>query len=357
MPDDPLPNGTSDGEPAEQPTDPDYASVRDFLLYGMSLPERTLRSMTGVVSGTLRESAELLVPRAFRNSKTYHSFIRQGLDFLAEDVGGVKREEDPDAPQVVENFVARKAIGNFIEMAGLATIHLSPLMVLAILSDVAYGSQAYLKEVADDLKRQGVIAETSTVNHVDDLLEAVAGAAKTTASAFDTPPLSVDGLKDTINRTREAVTSIDPTKVIPQAEAQRLWNEIHETATNQGVNPFAVSSAMTLYSLGKIGQFGRGALSTVKAAGTLLDRHIIDHYGEALTDIREKGIYVSLSETSRPYIEAVWWNFSSEKSTVTEDVLSGKLIGQAYGAVRRWLGGTEQASPKQNDADPPPPPA
>ena len=206
---------------------------------------------------------------------------------------------------------------------------------------MAYGSQAYLKELADELKQQGVIDQQSTIDHVDDLLSAVAGAAKTTASAFDTPPLSVDGTKQTIEQTREAVRSIDPTKVIPQAEVRRMWDEIHHTATSQGVNPMAVSSAMTLYSLGKIGSLGRGALSTVKVAGTLFDRHVIDHYGEALGDIRQRGIYASLAESSRPYIDAVWQNFSTEKTTVTEDVLSGKMIGQAWGAARRWLGGGE----------------
>ena len=323
--------------------DPGYGHVRDFLLFGMSLPERTLRTAVGSVSGALRESASLLVPQAFQHSKTYQALIRQTLDFLAEDVGGVEHSEDPDAPPKVENFVARKAVGNFIEMAGLATVHLSPLMLLAIVSDVAYGSQIYLKEVADDLKRQGVIDQESTVDHVDDLLEAVALAAKTTATAFDTPPLSVEGLKETVRQTREATRAIDPAKVIPQAEVQRLWNEIRETAASQGVNPFAVSSAMTLYSLDKIGLLGRGALSTVKAAGVLFDRHVIDHYTESLHDIRCKGIYASLAQTSRPYIDAVWMNFSTEKTTITEDLCSGKLIGQAWNATRRWLGGGKQS--------------
>ena len=335
-----------DSKPQPDQNDPGYGTVRDFLLFGILLPERTLRSASGVVSGALRESASLLVPQAFRSSKTYNVFVQQMLDFMAEDVGGVERSDDPHAPPKIENYVARKAIGNFVEMAGLATFHLSPMMLLAVVSDVAYGSQAYLKELADELKQQGVIDQESTVDHVDDLLEAVAGAAKTTATAFDTPPLSVDGLKQTINQTREAVTSIDPTSIIPEAEVRRLWEEIHQTATSQGVNPLAVSSAMTLYSLGKIGSLGRGALSTVTAAGTLLDRHVIDHYGDALHDIRQKGIYASLAETSRPYIDAVWLNFSTEKTTVTEDVLSGKLIGQAWGAARRWLGGPEEQQAK-----------
>jgi len=328
-------------EPQRKPDqdDPGFDGVLDYFLYGLSVPERTLRSASGVVGGTLRESASLLVPQAFQNSKTYNVLVEQMLDFMAVDIGGVQGSDEPDTTPKVENYVARKTVGNFIDMAGLATLHLSPLMLLAIVSDVAYGSQAYLQELSDDLKRQGVIAEDSTIDHVDDLLEAVADTAKTTATAFDTPPLSVDGLKQTVAQTREAVESIDPAKVIPQAEVSRLWDEIHETATNQGVNPFAVSSAMTMYSLERIGKLGVGALSTVKAAGTLFDRHVIDHYVDALGDVRERGIYASMSETSKPYIDAVWMNFSSEKTTITEDVLNGRMIGRAWTTARRWLGG------------------
>jgi hypothetical protein len=337
-----------DAERQAREKDPGYATVYDFLLYGISLPERALRSASGVVGGALRESACLLVPQAFRSAQTYRVMIQQMLDFMAEDIGGVERSDDPHAPPKVENYVARKAVGNFLDMAGLATFHLSPMLLLAVFSDLAYGSRAYLKDLAEDLKRQGVIDQHSTVDHVDDLLAAVAGAAKTTAAAFDTPPLSVDGLKQTIDQTREAVRRIDPAKIIPQAEVRRLWEEIHHTATAQGVNPLAVSGAMTLYGLGKIGSLGRGALSTVKAAGTLFDRHVINHYADALEDIRQRGIYASLAETSRPYIDAVWRNFSTRKRTITEDVLSGKLVGEAWVAARRWLGAP---APRQTDRE------
>ena len=59
-----------------EPQDPGYAGVRDFLLYSLSLPERTLRSASGVVGGALRESASLLVPQAFQSSKTYEVVVR-----------------------------------------------------------------------------------------------------------------------------------------------------------------------------------------------------------------------------------------------------------------------------------------
>lgn len=321
----------------EPPDDPGYAQVRNFLLYGLSLPERTLRSAAGVVSGTLRESASLLVPSAFQDSRCYTTMVRQMLDFLAEDVGGVERDQQAGGPPKVENYVARKAVGNFIELSTLATFHLSPFLLLAIVSDVAYGSQAYLHELAGELKAQGVIAEDSTIEHVDDLLSAVGAATDRSAAAFDTPPLSVEGLRETIRQTEEAVRTIDPTKVLPQAELQRLWDDMHELAASQGVRPLAISGAVTLYSLDKIAAVGRGALSGVRAAGTLLDRHVIDHYKEAVADIRRRGIYASLAETSRPYIAAVWKNYSSGTPTLTEHVLSGRLLARGWRSVCGWL--------------------
>jgi hypothetical protein len=331
-----APPSAADG--AIEPVDPGQGGSRQLLLYTLSVPERALRSGAGLVGGALRESTALLVPRAFQNSKTYSVMVRQMLDFLVEDVGGVTRPVTNEQTAKVENFVARKAVGNFIEMAGLATLHLSPLTLLAVVSDVAYGSQTYLKELSCELKQQGVIDENSTIDHADDLLAAIARTSGTMAGAFDTPPLSVDGLRQTIDETRQAVATIDPVKVIPAQELDRMWREMRELADREGVGLLDLSSAVTLTALDKIGHAGRGALSTVTVAGKLFDRHVIDHYEEALGKIREQGFYATLSESSRPYIEAVWGNFSSTKATVTEDIVSGRLIGTVWNSARRWLG-------------------
>jgi len=296
-----------------------------------------------VVGGTLRESATLLVPRAFRNSRTYSIMIQQMLDFLAEDVGGVERAA-ASADQT-KDFVARKAVGSFIDLASLATLHLSPMLLLAIVGDVAYGSRAYLHELGADLKRSGVVDQDSTIDSVDDLLAAVGGAAAATAGSFNAPPISVDGLKRTVDETRAAIARIDPAKVIPQPELRRLWDEIHQIAAQEGLNPVAVSGAITLHALGAIASLGRGALSTATAAGTLFDRHVLEHYASAIREIRTKGVYASLRETSRPYLDAVWSNFSARKTTITEDLFSGRLIGRAWKALRRWLGGKESGTP------------
>src|SRR5439155_4335592 len=158
----------------------------------------------------------------------------------------------------IENYVARKAVGNFVDAAGLLTFHLSPVVILAVLSDVAHGSNAFLKELAAELKQRGLIAEDSTIDHADDLLAAVQSASSRTADAMNTPPLSLVGLKETIAQTRAAVAGVHPTQLIPKAEVKRMWDEMRAVASQEGVSLWTVSSAMTMQVLGKIGAVGRG---------------------------------------------------------------------------------------------------
>jgi hypothetical protein len=307
-------------------------------MYGLSLPERTVRSTTALVGGALHEAGQLLVPQAFRSSRSYGVLIQQSLDFLLSEVGGVTKPaaSDPANPAANQSTVARKAVGSFLDMAGVATLHLSPLAVLAIVSDVAYGSQSYLKELAEELKRAGVIDERSTIHHAADLLDAVREASHVTSGVFDAPPLSVDGMKQTIAQTTQSLRNIDPAKVIPQAELDQMWTSIQEIARKEGVTPFELSSSLALYAVDKVGVVGRGALSSVTVAGNLLDRHIIDHYRAGLREVQTKGLYALLAVTYRPYVDALWSNFSSSRTTITEELLSGRLLGRAWGTMSTW---------------------
>jgi hypothetical protein len=147
-------------------------------------------------------------------------------------------------------------------------------------------------------------------------------------------------LRETVEQTREALKSIDPKSVIPQAEIARVWDEMRDIAQREGVSPLAVSGAITMFTLSRMQTVARGALSGVRVAGRLFDRHVIDHYESAITEIRERGLYTTVRETSGPYIDAVWNNFSTDKETITEELLSGKLLGHGWTAVRRWFGGS-----------------
>ena len=318
---------------------PNTRRIRRYLRYGLSIPERGLRSTAGVVGGALRESAAVLLPQAFRDAKTYQVFVGQMLDFMAEDMGGVQRTALPADEARVEGYVARKTVGNFVELASLATLHLSPMLVLAVVSDVAYGSKAYLNELAEELEKRNVIDDAGAIQKADDLLEAVADASGRTATAFDTPPLSVEGLKETIRETRESLAQIDARNVLPEVELRRLWEGMRRSARQQGVSPFDISGLITLRSLDRIGKLGSGALSSVQAAGTLLDRHVLDHYRVVLADINEVGFYPSLAAASRPYAEAVWRNFALTRPTLTETFLADGGPRRVWNDARAWLSG------------------
>lgn len=330
------PANPSPGTPNAEAT-PSTKGLAQDLLFGISLPERTLRSGVSLLGGALRESTRRLVPRAFQSSKTYSIMVQQMLDYLVEDVGRVAKPERPtDEAPGGDAYLARKAVGNFLEMTWLATLHVSPLTILAVVSDVAYGSQVYLHELADELKREGVIAPDSTISNVDDLLGALSRASSTAATAFDTPPLSLDGLQQTIDQTRQSVRQLDPTRLIPQSEIQRLWREMQELATKEDVSLAEVSGTMALQTLDRVTSVGRGALSTVRVTGNLLDRHLVDHYRLALDEIRRDGLYATLARSSTPYVEAVWLNFSPEQGTLTEDLLTGRLPQQVWQQVSSW---------------------
>ncbi len=337
-----------DGDPANAPDTPSRTALA-HLSYALSLPERAVRGGSGLIGGLARESAELLVPQSFQNSRTYSSMVRQMLDFMVHDMGGVPVGDAPSSTAEIDNYVARKAVGNFLDMASLATLHLSPLVILAAVSDVAHGSQAYLKELSEELKNQGVIDRQSHIDHINDLLGAVSHATAKTGQAFDTPPLSIEALKQTIAETRAAIAG-GGQAVPSEAEVEKLWEQMREISDREGVDLLAVGGAATMQSLGKLDLLSRGALSTAKVAGNLIDRHVLDHYAHALAEIQQKGFYKSVAESSGPYIGAVWDNFHSSRSTITEDLLSGKLLGSGWRTVRGWLSRTDAPPPESTPA-------
>jgi len=333
-------NNTASG--AESP-------LSQFLLYTVSLPERVVRSTVGVAAGAARETAHVLVPQAFQTSKTYELVVVNSLKFLTEDIGGVESTAASATP-AVDQYLARKAVGNFVDFAGLATLHLSPIWVFAIVSDVAYGSKIYLREVAAELRQQGLIHEGSTIERVEDLLKAVQAASAETASLFDTPPISVDQLKATLERTRAAVASADYTAVLPEAELHAHWNEMREIAAKEGVSLLGVSGALTMHMLGKVGAVTKGAIAGANVAGGLLNRNVIGHYADALRTARERGFYPLLRESSAPYVKAVWKNFATERETWTSLILTGKIFRRLWSAMAARF---RRAEPEKPDVLPP----
>ena len=320
----------------EQPQD----SLVDTFVYGLSLPERSARSVSAVVGGFVNETAARLIPAAFRSSRSYNVFVQQALDMMIHDVGGVKNSKQTDQ-DVQETKLAQKAVGGLLDVAGAATLHLSPMTVLAVFNDLAYGSGYYLQKLSEELKREGIIDPQSSIDQVSDLVDALRTTSDKAVGAMDTPPISVDGLTETISQLREELAKVDPVKLIPQAEVQRLWGEMEQMANDADVGLWDVSTTMTMFALNKVTLSTRGALSTITVAGNIFDEHIVSHYSDALDEINQHGLYVTLANVSTPYIEAVWDNFDGTRETWTEELISGRMFGRAWKSVRGWFGGSD----------------
>ena len=297
--------------------------------YSASLPERTIRSAGALAGGFVRESANWIIPSAFRNSKSYSIFVQQMLDFIVSDVGGVKKKalypaKEGNDPQKID--LARKTVGNLLDMTSFVTMHVSPITVLAIFSDVAYGSKVYLNQLTDRLKEQGVIAEDSVVEGAADLVEALESASGHAVGMFDQPPISIDGLKKTLADTQHAVSKIDPTEVLPVSEIDQLWRQMELAASEEDASIWDVSATMSMVALKNIQAVGQGTLVSLDIAGDMFNEHIIEHYWSGLREIEKEGLIPTLSRSSEPYLEAVWSNFAMDRKTWTEQLLSGELL-------------------------------
>lgn len=302
------------------------------LLFGLSLPERLVRSAVGLTAGAVKELAGFIVPAAFQTSKSYEIAITNSLNFLTQTIGGLPGTDAKS--DAAGDAVARKAVGNFVDLAGLATLHVSPMWILAVVSDVCYGTKTYVAEVAKELQAQGVIDDASTIHHVDDILDAIQRASGSAASTFDKPPLSVAELRRSIDETRQSLAQADVRKLIPQAELAGYWNEMQQAAAAENVSLLDVSAAITMNTLSRVSTVSQGALTGVRVAGGILNRNVLGHYRDSLNRLIEKGFYEMVRESYQPYVDAVWSNFSSEKKSWTEQVLDPNNI--SLGMTKVW---------------------
>ena len=103
--------------------------------YVFSLPERVVRSVTGLAAGTARELSHVVLPARVRRSRLYDSIVEKTLQFLIEQVGQI---EDPSttAQPLPDDFLIRRASGNVFELAGIVAFHASPVWVLAAIADL-----------------------------------------------------------------------------------------------------------------------------------------------------------------------------------------------------------------------------
>jgi hypothetical protein len=212
--------------------------VKTYLL---SLPERFMRSTLGLGAGAAREVGEVVLPGAVRRTQLYRNLVDATLRFVIERIGGVEGIYDKNEP-LPENFLLRRTAGNAVEVLGIVAFLASPVWVLAALADVCGAGRQLIPEMADALKEQGLLDRDARFTSVDQILDGLERTSSRVASAINTPPLDVAGLRREWDAIRQEARGIQPSSLPSRDAVAAMWAQLKAEAALQERSVFETSS-------------------------------------------------------------------------------------------------------------------
>ncbi|MCS7001313.1 MAG: hypothetical protein NZ518_00540 [Dehalococcoidia bacterium] len=267
----------------------------------VSLPERALRATAAVVGGAVHETATVVLPPVVRQSKLYQTTVARLLRVVIELIGGVPGQF-ADEPLPVSELMARKTVGNAVEVAGLFAVGLSPLWVLAAVADVAGGTKTYLHALVDELKTVGVLSPHADIPSVDALLTTLADASGTLADTLDVPPLSADDLRATVARLQANADALPTPDDLATAFAR-----LQQAARHEG-RPLREIAGMV-------------ALGAARAGLSVGNERLVRYYQRAAQTIASEGLLAYLGRVSQPYRSRALSHFDPDRVSFTERLL------------------------------------
>lgn len=290
-------------------------------LYALSLPERSVRSLSALTGGVLRELSELALPAKLRGAALYRATAGVGLRFMIEQVGEVQGIYPPQDP-IARKFVYRYAVGTSIEMVGILTLFLSPVWVLAALGDVTRVGKTVFSEIGDALKAEGLIEPDAQFETMGQLLDGLERTSTHLALTVNMPPLDAAGLRREWEQFRENVALLPGARLPAAADVERSWSNLQTASRDVGKSVFSVSAAMGLSALSAVPAnlqwLSRSALVAARTTGTVVGSAFLDHYAAAGSELRRSGFSAYFAKHSRPYLVAAVRNFLPQKRSWTE---------------------------------------
>ena len=306
-------------------TDRLRALSRRSGVYVLSLPERTVRSVSALAGGLVRETTAVALPIGVRRSRLYRNLVDVTLQFLIEKVGQVDPIEGADQRELAENFLARRAAGNGIELMGLLAFRASPVWVLAALADVCGFGKQLIPEIAEELKKAGLLEASQSFATMEQLLGGLEGSAAQLAETVNVPPLDVAGLRSEWAKLVTEVKRLPAPQLPTSASVRRVWNELREEAAAQNRSVFVLSSLLAIDAVGALPQralvLSKSAAIALGASGTVVADALLAHYRAALQEIRATGVISYAVRQLAPYGRAALAAFRPSRETLT-----GKLL-------------------------------
>src|SRR5262249_23709285 len=148
---------------------------------------------------------------------------------LIEEVGGVEGAYSPAEGELAKDFFVRRAAGNVIEIAGIVTFRASPVWVLAVLADLSGAGREMIAEIAEALKKDGLLDPNRSFETVDQLL-GLDRTAGQLAETVNTPPLDVATLREEWAKIRAEAGRIPRASLPAPATLWSGWRDLKEEA-------------------------------------------------------------------------------------------------------------------------------
>ncbi|HTR35072.1 MAG TPA: hypothetical protein VMH80_04175 [Bryobacteraceae bacterium] len=288
--------------------------------YVISLPERMVRSAAALAGGLIREIGKVSVPAAVRRTKSYQMMVDVALRYMIEQLGEV-RGVYPSEGELASNFLLRRTAGHGIELAGLLAFRASPVWIMAALADVSGAGRQIVREIAEALQEEGLLARQSRFDTIDQLLEGLAETAGQVADVCNAPPLDVAGLRNEWVAFRESASKIPPRHLPSALLLRRHWEELRAEAAVQNRGVFELSSMMAIAAIARapvtLVKITRAANRAVWRTGQTLGGSALLHYSQTVREIHERGYAAYWSEEFRPYLHAAAAQFSPKHRSST----------------------------------------
>lgn len=299
--------------------------VSDIRGYLCSLPERVLRSVSALAAGTMREVSEAAVPGRLRRTRLYHLMVDSTLRFLIEQVGQVEGTYSGNDDEM-KDFLIRRTAGNVIEVAGIIAFYASPVWVLAALADVSGAGRDLVAEIAEELKKEGLLDPGQRFETVEQLLDGFEGMSGRLALSVNAPPLDVETLRKEWGSLQEQARKMSAAQLPSPAVLWKQWRAAKETAAEQERSVFEVSSAMAVSAIRRLPRnarwISRAATVSTRRTGQVVAQSLLEDYGKTLAGMRAEGFVSYWIREFQPYLSGALEQFSPERTSSTERLLN-----------------------------------
>lgn len=272
-----------------------------LLAFVLSMPERLLRFLAGLIGGALFLVVRLL-PRAVREGKFYRLAVERNIKMLTDDVA--QAGLFPGQAALSREYATRMAVGGAVDNLLILGLHASPIWILLAATDLSKGAAAFTEEIAAELKSAGVLAEGSRLDSVDDVLGGLSRLSDRMASTLDTPPLSVDDMRKTVAAVRDDLKDVGQTTLTRAVDVDGLARDLMTLAHKERRSLLETTSGVAVGSMRRVGAIVVGGLAgagaTVRVAGRRLWTDVVLDYGKTIQRMHRLGFYGCLAGVVAP---------------------------------------------------------